>query len=701
MARISNQREQVEMSAGSEKVKKLLQTARKQIQQGEREEALLTYRKALELDPDNQQIMERINIVEREIAAMEKFNKSRSSRAHTAGRNISSSGFVDDCIKRSDEALEAGDSVRALQELERAKRHDPDNTMVKKKIGYVRTRIKIDGLADMVRSRLKTGDPGFAVENIRRIFELWPSAPVLDELLELAEDYSPPTGEKEAAAAAAGAAAAAEKAAGKPEAAAGKKPAKEKPEPEKPAPRKRKPVAAVSREDRDKGQKRLYMIIAAAVVLVIVVFGALKLFGSKEPEPVEVAPATEPFTQTIVVPEVENVSVSVDGEPLEEGDNGVFVLSDTLFTRRTVRVSAPGYETLVWTPTFEEGAVGSDTLSLDTLGTSAVQVTFGYQMPEGEEDPGEEAVSFMVDGEIIEGNVDTVGTGEHVFQAMVEGYRTMPESVLVATPEDFSQTLNVLASEQSQVTLQLAGDTPGNAIFYIDGERVATGRRMSQVLPFGNYYLQVTMADREDFAVTIDLGEEGYSRTVTLEAIEETGQLMVGPEPWSDVYVDGTMVGTTPFGGVELDPGTYTVRLSNPDFQDDVKTVEITAGETTSIQYNAVAVEQPDETVEDTVAVIEPVEDLPISQPFPISQTTPAVPSQARARGDIHGYVTLSVLVGTDGTVQDVTVVSDPLGLGCGQAAEDAVRNWVFSPAMQGDQPVEVSTTVSVRFDIE
>ena len=62
------------MSAGSEKVKKLLQTARKQIQQGEREEALVTYRRALELDPDNQQIMERINIVEREIAAMEKFN---------------------------------------------------------------------------------------------------------------------------------------------------------------------------------------------------------------------------------------------------------------------------------------------------------------------------------------------------------------------------------------------------------------------------------------------------------------------------------------------------------------------------------------------------------------------------------------------------------------------------------------------------
>jgi len=45
--------------------------------------------------------------------------------------------------------------------------------------------------------------------------------------------------------------------------------------------------------------------------------------------------------------------------------------------------------------------------------------------------------------------------------------------------------------------------------------------------------------------------------------------------------------------------------------------------------------------------------------------------------------------------------VNDPLGLGCGQAAQAAVRNWVYSPAMQGGEPVEVTTNVQVRFDIE
>lgn len=690
------------MASGAEKVKKLLQAARKQIQKGERRKALDTYRKALELDPENHQIMDRISIVEREIAAMEKFNRSRSSRAHSAGRNISSSSFVDDCVNRSDEAIEAGDFVRALQELERAKRHDPDNAGVKEKITKVRRIIKIDGIADMVRSRLESDDPALAVENIRRIFQLWPSAPVLKELLDSAEAYKePPVGEKKKKAAAVVTPSEKTETAAKKEAppeAVSKKPEK-----------KAKPVLTGARKkERDKGQKKIFAVIAGVVVLVVVIFGAIKIFGGKgEPEPVEPpVEEAEPYTETIYVQGPEEVNLAVDGEPLQQESPGVFVLSDTVFTERTFTASAPGFETVSWTAAFGEGEAGSDSLVMDSLGTSVVQVSFQYQMPEGEEDPGPEAIEYMVDGELIDGSVDSIATGEHVFQAMLEGYRTMPESVLVASPQDFTQTLNVLASEQSQVTLALAADTPGNATFYIDGDRVATGRRMSQVLPFGTYYLQVQMDDREGFAVTINLGEDGYSRTVTLEETEETGQLMVGPEPWSDVYVDGALVGTTPFGGVELEPGTYTVRLSNPDFEDDIKTVEITAGETTSIQYNAVAAagpdeEGPDEQPEDTVATTEPEEELPISSPFAIQQTAPSVPSQARARGDLHGYVTLAVLVGTDGTVQNVSIVNDPLGLGCGQAAVDAVRNWVFSPAMQGDQPVEVTTTVQVRFDIE
>ena len=135
------------MSSDSDKVKKLLQSARSQMQQGAREEALRLLRDAQRIDPSNAEISERISSIEREIAAMEKFNRTRSSRAHTAGRTISSTGFVEDCLRRSGEAFEAGDEVRALQELERARRHDPDNDEVRRRIRHVRRSVKVNSLA--------------------------------------------------------------------------------------------------------------------------------------------------------------------------------------------------------------------------------------------------------------------------------------------------------------------------------------------------------------------------------------------------------------------------------------------------------------------------------------------------------------------------------------------------------------------------
>ena len=103
------------------------------------------------------------------------------------------------------------------------------------------------------------------------------------------------------------------------------------------------------------------------------------------------------------------------------------------------------------------------------------------------------------------------------------------------------------------------------------------------------------------------------------------------------------------------------------------------------------------EATPDTIEVIEE----PVIPPFPIQQANPVTPSIAVQHGDLHGYVTLQVIVGTDGLVKDVSILSDELGLGCGQAAVDAARQWVWNPATQGGVPVEVPTTIQMRFDIE
>ena len=703
------------MSSHADKVRELIQAARLQMQQGARDNALELLRQAQSLDGSNQEVSDRISSIEREIAAMEKFNRTRSRRAHTAGRTISSSGFVEDCLRRSTEAEEAGDEVRALQELERARRHDPDNADVRKRIKSVRRSIKVSSLADLIRARLKSGDPAVAVENIRRIFRIWPSAPVLEELIGMAEKWEPaaevvPVVEPEPVIE--------EVPVPVPVPATVEPereyvPARERRKVSAPSGRKRKETAAtgstrgrggrsrepvtgepVTEKKKDKRSNKLWGFIAVFLMAALVTIFIIKfVLPAGEDEVVESPVTTRPYTRTIVVPRLAGTQLMLDGVPIREGLPGTFVITDTLFGERTIQLSHEGFETLTWKTDFTEGLVQTDTLRLDTLGTTIVQVSLGYTMPEGEPDPGPEAVSFLVDGEPLEGDTDSIPTGLHVFEAVIEGFRTMPESVYVSDPVGFSYDLTILDAQQAQVVLQLSTETAGNASFFVDGARVITGRRMSQVLPFGNYSFRVTMEGMNDWTSFVNLDEDGYSRTITMEREVLLGTLLVGPEPWSDVYVDGALVGTTPFAGVELEPGTYTVVLSNPAFEDDIRTVEILPEQSTAIQFAAVPVEE--EVIEEVV------EDLPVTSPFAIQQSSPAIPTQAQARGDLHGYVTLAVRVGADGSVQGVDIVNDPLGLGCGQAAADAVSNWVFSPAMQGDVPVEVTTIVQVRFDIE
>jgi hypothetical protein len=60
-----------------------------------------------------------------------------------------------------------------------------------------------------------------------------------------------------------------------------------------------------------------------------------------------------------------------------------------------------------------------------------------------------------------------------------------------------------------------------------------------------------------------------------------TGVLRVNSRPWSRVYVDGRLLGSTPQTKLVLGAGRHTVTLVNPDFGfERVLTVQIKPGET-------------------------------------------------------------------------------------------------------------------------
>jgi len=80
-----------------------------------------------------------------------------------------------------------------------------------------------------------------------------------------------------------------------------------------------------------------------------------------------------------------------------------------------------------------------------------------------------------------------------------------------------------------------------------------------------------------------------------------------------------------------------------------------------------------------------------IMAPSKIADRKPVYPEGAQP-----GVVTLEALIGTDGTVREVHLVSGDSNLG--QAAADAIRQWEFSPTYLNCTPVEVHMGVTANF---
>jgi periplasmic protein TonB len=64
----------------------------------------------------------------------------------------------------------------------------------------------------------------------------------------------------------------------------------------------------------------------------------------------------------------------------------------------------------------------------------------------------------------------------------------------------------------------------------------------------------------------------------------------------------------------------------------------------------------------------------------------------------IQGAVVLEVLIGREGVIQHLRVLSGPAILSA--AAQEAVKQWRFRPYLQDGQPVETEARITVNFTI-
>jgi TonB family protein len=94
---------------------------------------------------------------------------------------------------------------------------------------------------------------------------------------------------------------------------------------------------------------------------------------------------------------------------------------------------------------------------------------------------------------------------------------------------------------------------------------------------------------------------------------------------------------------------------------------------------------------------------------MPLDQTQDATPAQPRTveasypllgrQMKVQGSVLLQALIGADGVIRDLRVLSGPAILA--SAAREAARRWQFKPYMQNGQPVETQATIAVNFTIK
>jgi protein TonB len=64
----------------------------------------------------------------------------------------------------------------------------------------------------------------------------------------------------------------------------------------------------------------------------------------------------------------------------------------------------------------------------------------------------------------------------------------------------------------------------------------------------------------------------------------------------------------------------------------------------------------------------------------------------------VQGSVVLDAVIGRDGTIQTLKIVSGPTILA--NAAMEAVRQWRFKPYLQAGEAVETEARITVNFTI-
>jgi len=168
--------------------------------------------------------------------------------------------------------------------------------------------------------------------------------------------------------------------------------------------------------------------------------------------------------------------------------------------------------------------------------------------------------------------------GTHEIEIIKEGYKKYTTKVAL-NPEEKKALSVTLTPAYGFLTVY---SSPSNAEVYIDGNYVGDTPLENYKLSTGEHIIKIKKEGYQDYNKTITINPaEIMKLEVTLS--EKPGTLKISSEPsGAKVYINGDYKGETPLT-LELEPGTYTVKLTKEDYENYTLTIEVKAGETKEI----------------------------------------------------------------------------------------------------------------------
>ncbi|MDD1724656.1 MAG: PEGA domain-containing protein, partial [Methanospirillum sp.] len=182
--------------------------------------------------------------------------------------------------------------------------------------------------------------------------------------------------------------------------------------------------------------------------------------------------------------------------------------------------------------------------------------------------------------------------GDHTLEIKHAGFETWRRDLHVNAGEQKTVDAQFSVQGPTSGSIQVAS-IPGGSSVYLGtdyyGRTPGTGYLdLSDIAP-GTYSIRISHPQNQDYSGTVTVSP-GQTTTVQVALpaspapASDHGTVSVSSSPsGADVLLDNVFTGITPFTLVSVSPGNHTLILRIPGYEDSVRSIQISAGNTTDV----------------------------------------------------------------------------------------------------------------------